>query len=165
MQDISIERLFADSAHVPIVARWTFDTWGQQLHPERTFAEALIETRLECGERGVPSLFVALVEGVAVGTASLIAEDIANRPELTPWLASVFVLPEWRGQGIASRLVQRVEQEARESGVERFYLYTPDQQALYQRLGWQEIEQITYAGERVTIMARQLNVENSEETS
>ncbi|WP_447893902.1 GNAT family N-acetyltransferase [Vreelandella sp. GE22] len=165
MQDISIERMFADSGHVPIVARWTFDTWGQQLHPERTFAEALEETRQECGKCGVPSLFVALKSGVAVGTASLIADDVTSRPELTPWLASVYVLPEWRGRGIASRLVQRVEREARENAIARFYLYTPDQQALYQRLGWQEIERIAYAGEKVTIMTRPLTVENSEETS
>ncbi|RUR37930.1 GNAT family N-acetyltransferase [Vreelandella populi] len=156
---ITIERLDTDSPHVPIVARWTFETWGQQLHPGRTFAEAVEETRLECGERGVPSLFVALANGVAVGTASLIAEDISSRPELAPWLASVFVLPQWRGRGIASRLVQRVEQEAFENGIKRFYLYTPDQQALYRRLGWQDLEQLTYGGETVTIMSRQLTAE------
>ncbi|MGP8291074.1 GNAT family N-acetyltransferase [Vreelandella zhanjiangensis] len=155
----TLQRLNADSPHVPVVAKWTFETWGQQLHPGRTFAEAVEETRQECGKRGVPSLFVALENGVAVGTASLIAEGIASRPELAPWLASVFVLPQWRGRGIASQLVQRVEQEARENGIECFYLYTPDQQALYQRLGWQEQERIAYGGETVTIMSRQLSAD------
>ncbi|PRY66544.1 acetyltransferase (GNAT) family protein [Vreelandella songnenensis] len=159
-ETLVLQRLQADSPHVPIVARWTFDTWGEQLYPGRTFVEAVEETRQECGEQGVPSLFVALAGGVAVGTASLVADDIPCRPELTPWLASVFVRPEWRGRGIASRLVQRVEQEARESGIEHFYLYTPDQQALYRRLGWQDIERLAYGGEAVTIMVRQLRAEN-----
>ncbi len=157
---IILQRLNADSPHVPTIAKWTFDTWGQHLHPGLTLAEAVEETRQECGEQGVPSLFVALAGGVAVGTASLIAEDIPSRSELAPWLASVFVLPEWRGRGIASRLIQCVEQEARASGIARFYLYTPDQQALYRRLGWQDIERLAYGGEMVTIMVRQLRAES-----
>ena len=91
-----------------------------------------------------------------VGTASLIADDMSIRRELSPWLASVFVVPEYRGQGIASTLVRRVEAEATASGFERFYLYTPDQQALYRRLGWQNEENVEYRREHVTVMARQL---------
>lgn len=77
----------------------------------------------------------------------------ANFP---PWLASVFVVPEWRGKGIASALVKRVEAEAAAHGFERIYLYTPDQQALYRRLGWQDREDVEYRKEHVTVMERQL---------
>ena len=112
----------------------------------------------------VAPVFVALVDDEMkgerpVGTASLVADDMSDRPELTPWLASVFVLPEWRGQGIASRLVQRVEAEACANGIGYFYLYTPDQQALYRRLGWRDRETRTYRGEAVTIMDRRLDAE------
>lgn len=65
---------------------------------------------------------------------------------------------EWRGQGIASALVRRVEAEAATHGFERFYLYTPDQQALYRRLGWQALESLEYRGETVTVMSRQLGL-------
>ncbi|WNL43254.1 GNAT family N-acetyltransferase [Halomonas sp. PAMB 3264] len=149
----TIERLRADSPHVTLVATWTFEAWGH-LHPGQTLEKQIAFVRSECGVGGVPSIFVALEKGAAVGTASLIADDMSTRPELGPWLASVFVLPNQRGRGIASRLVARVEQEALSNGFECGYLYTPDQQALYHRLGWRAFEEVTYLGEQVTLMAK-----------
>ncbi len=155
--DIILQRLRADDPNAEIVAGWTFESWGH-LHPGLTLEEAIQRLKAECGQGGVPSIFVAIQGETPVGTASLIADDMSIRREFTPWLASVFVVPEWRGQGIASALVRRIEVEAAESGIERFYLYTPDQQALYRRLGWQDEESLEYRGENVTVMSRQLGL-------
>ncbi|NYS78860.1 MULTISPECIES: GNAT family N-acetyltransferase [Halomonadaceae] len=155
--DITIQRLNADAPSAEIVACWTFEAWGH-LHPGLTKEQAIARLKAECGHAGVPTIFVALSEETPVGTASLIVDDMSIRRDLTPWLASVFVVPEWRGQGIASALVHRVEVEAAENGIERFYLYTPDQQALYRRLGWQDVESLEYRGENVTVMSRQLGL-------
>ncbi|MCE9663336.1 GNAT family N-acetyltransferase [Halomonas sp. M5N1S17] len=155
MRDLSIVRLNPDSIHVATVASWTYAEWGH-LHPgsnPESYREAF---RRECGDGGVPSVFVAMQGDRPVGTAALMAEDMDSRRELTPWLASVFVLPEWRGWGIAARLIRRVEEEAAACGVGQFYLYTPDQQGLYRRLGWCEHEELSYRGENVTIMLRRL---------
>lgn len=155
--DITIQRLSADDPNAEIVAGWTFEAWGH-LHPGLTLAQAIERTKANCGQASVPSNFVAMQDGTPVGTASLIVDDMSIRRELTPWLASVFVVPEWRGQGIASALVKRVEAEAIESGTRHFYLYTPDQQALYRRLGWKDVESLEYRGETVTLMSRQLRL-------
>ncbi|WP_318153158.1 GNAT family N-acetyltransferase [Halomonas sp. LR3S48] len=156
MQDpINIVRLSPDSDHVATVASWTYAEWGH-LHPNSTAESYRDAFRRECGDGGVPSVFVAMHGNKPVGTAALLAEDMDSRRELTPWLASVFVLPEWRGQGIASTLIRRVEEEAVACGVDHFYLFTPDQQALYRRLGWQDHEELSYRGEEVTIMRRRL---------
>lgn len=155
--DITLQRLNADHPNAEIVAGWTFESWGH-LHPGLTLEQALERLKAECGQGRVPSIFVAMQGETPVGTASLIADDMSIRRELTPWLASVFVVPEWRGQGIASALVRRIEIEAVESGIEHFYLYTPDQQNLYRRLGWQEIESLEYRGETVTVMSRHLGL-------
>jgi GNAT superfamily N-acetyltransferase len=148
-----IERLSRGSPHLTMVATWQFQQW-RHLSPSTSFDAWRQELRGQCGPRGVPSVFVALTDGEPVGTASLVHEDMEVRRELSPWLASVFVAPEWRGQGIASRLVRRVEAEARQAGIERLYLFTPDQQALYRRLGWEDKEALVYRGEEVTIMRR-----------
>ncbi|MDI5935381.1 GNAT family N-acetyltransferase [Halomonas kalidii] len=160
---LRIERLSSRSPHVAIVAAWTHAEWGH-LTPGETPASRRVGLRDECGPAGVPSVFVALVDDetggeTPVGTASLVSDDLRVRRELSPWLASVFVPPEWRGQGIASRLVRRVEAEAAASGLACCYLFTPDQQALYSRLGWQDHEALNYRGEDVTIMVRRLNAE------
>ncbi|WP_111413490.1 GNAT family N-acetyltransferase [Billgrantia lactosivorans] len=152
---ITIVRLTPDSPHVASVASWTHAEWGH-LNPDYTADSWRDAFRRECGDGGVPSVFVAMDGDQPVGTAALMARDMDDRPDLTPWLASVFVLPEWRGQGIATRLIRRVEQEAAACGTRRFYLFTPDQQALYRRLGWCDHEELSYRGEEVTIMLREL---------
>ncbi|WP_346426392.1 GNAT family N-acetyltransferase [Halomonas sp. JS92-SW72] len=152
---VRIERLLPDSPHLARVAGWQHDQWGQ-LSPGETLATRRASLAAECGPSGVPSVFVALQGERSVGTASLVADDMSGRDDLGPWLASVYVLPEWRGQGIASRLVRRVEDEARAAGIERLWLFTSDQQALYARLGWQEQAWVPYRGDRVIIMERRL---------
>ncbi|WP_336268515.1 GNAT family N-acetyltransferase [Vreelandella arctica] len=153
--DIILQRLRADDPNAEVVAGWTYEAWGH-LHPGITLKQAIERTQANCGQGGVPSIFMAMQGNNPVGTASLIVDDMSIRREFTPWLASVFVVPEWRGQGIASALVRRVEAEAAAHGFKRFYLYTPDQQALYRRLGWQDVESLEYRGETVTVMLRQL---------
>lgn len=152
---LEILPLSPDSPHVTTIAGWQYEQWGH-LHPGETFTRWRRSLVTHCGSRGVPSVFVALCDTRPVGTASLVEDDMSMRRELSPWLASVFVLPDWRGQGIASRLVQRVEREAQDSGFAHCYLFTPDQQALYRRLGWEEHEALNYQGEEVTIMVRRL---------
>lgn len=162
-----IERLTPDSPELVRVADWLHDAWGHH-EPELDAAQHCQALRALCGGAGVPSVFVAravgtrdhgmqgIGEGELVGTACLVDEDLAPRPWLSPWLASVYVLPEWRGRGIASTLVRRVEQEARRAGIKRLYLFTPDQQALYRRLGWGELETLEFADEQVMVMLRGL---------
>ncbi|MEQ6890270.1 GNAT family N-acetyltransferase [Halomonas sp. CS7] len=152
---LRLVRIDAHSPHVATLAGWAHAEWGH-LHPERDPAAAIATFRDDCGPAGVPSVFATLAGERPVGMASLVVDDMSDRPELSPWLASVFVLPEWRGRGLASWLVRRVEEEARAHGVARFYLYTPDQQALYRRLGWRDREARHYRDEAVTIMQRDL---------
>lgn len=152
-----IERLEADSPHLVDVAAWTYEAWGH-LHPDSDLESWSKEVASLCGNGGVPSVFVAMRDGKPVGTASLSPDDMSIRQAYSPWLASVFVLPEQRGQGLASALVRRVEDEAREHGVNRLYLYTPDQQSLYRRLGWRDLEELSYRGEDVTVMYQSLQI-------
>ncbi|WP_244272242.1 GNAT family N-acetyltransferase [Halomonas aestuarii] len=155
-----IVRLGADSPHLARVAAWQHAEWAH-LSPGETLASRRAALRGECGPAGIPSVFLALALGRPVGTASLVAHDLDPRPALSPWLASVYVLPEWRGQGIASGLVRRVEAEAAGNRIGRLYLFTPDQQALYRRLGWQDHETLVHHGETVTLMIRRLPLQGS----
>ena len=75
------------------------------------------------------------------------------RKRLSPWLASVYVAPPHRRQGIGSALIQRIAQEAAALRFERMYLFTPDQERLYTRLGWTVIDRTTYRGYVQVVMA------------
>ena len=58
------------------------------------------------------TLVAAPGQAVDTATASLVSNDLPSRPDLTPWLASVLVRPEFRGRGYSAPLVRHVEAAA-----------------------------------------------------
>lgn len=102
--------------------------------------------------------FVLLAAGIAAGTASLTASGLTSRPDLTPWLANLFVLPAFRGRGHASRLVAKVEAAARMAHIPTLWLVTRSAQGLYARLGWQAVGPTDFHGDAATLMCRDLRL-------
>ncbi|WP_342354650.1 GNAT family N-acetyltransferase [Erwinia persicina] len=107
-------------------------------------------------ERGSFTFVSSTADGTLTGTASVIEYELDDRPERRFWLGEVFTPREWRGKGTGSALINACITRAGEQGIEALWLYTPDKQALYRRLGWQDVEQRTISGESVTIMVRWL---------
>jgi GNAT superfamily N-acetyltransferase len=92
-------------------------------------------TRLRARKRPEES-FVLLEDNIPVGVASFRHHDLASRPDLTPWLSTVYVVPEYRRRGYASALVRQVETFAKAQNVTTLWLYTLHSAGLYARLGW-----------------------------
>jgi len=93
-------------------------------------------------------MFVALIGGVPVGTASLDGRAVR----------SVFVDPQMHKRGIGRHLMWVVERAAREAGVT--VLAVPSSltaQAFYARLGYQVVREIDEGGERTIVMERELS--------
>ena len=86
--------------------------------------------------------------------ARLVYEDMSSRPDLSPWLASVYVIPEYRNRGIGSQLVRTIEEISQKLCVSRLYLFTPDRIKFYVRLGWVVTEKTNYRNQRVVIMSK-----------
>lgn len=146
----------ADHPHlIPELAVLHFAQWGHY-RPAQSLEERTRKLEAACGRGGVPSVVVALEGGALCGSAMLIANDMDTRPDLTPWLAGVYVVEACRGKGVASALVARIEDEAALVGVERLYLYTPDAMDLYAGLGWIAEERCEYLSQAVTIMSKHI---------
>lgn len=77
---------------------------------------------------------VALEDDQPLGCVHLIDNDDPALPELYPWMAALAVVPERRGQGIGSRLVHALMDEARTLGFEQLWFGT-DGPGFYERLG------------------------------
>jgi GNAT superfamily N-acetyltransferase len=89
----------------------------------------------------VPLALVAHDGRAFLGTASVIASDLAERPHLTPWIAAVWVEPQARRRGVGSALVDRAAGDCFALGFSRAYLCArPPRAPLYERLGWIPIE-------------------------
>jgi len=88
-----------------------------------------------------------------------VAGDLDAMPELTPWLAGLFTIPEARGRGHARRLVARVEAAAREAGYAEVWLYTDTAEKLYVRAGWELVERLPHGAGTLSLMRRDLTGE------
>jgi len=75
--------------------------------------------------------YVAIAEGEVVGTLRLIA-----MPEHTK-IGRVAVRQNWRGKGVARKLIEKAMADVRATGKDRFYLTAQsDKLALYEKLGF-----------------------------
>jgi GNAT superfamily N-acetyltransferase len=151
---------------VPTLARWHHEQW-RHLNPGDTIEQRIVRLQAHLDKRQIPTTFVALspldpqtdktAPGTVLGSASLIAHDMDTRPDLSPWLASVFVAPEHRGQGVGTALIRRVIQEAETLGTENLYLFTtPDKRGFYARLDWELIDHTRYRGYPQIVMVLQI---------
>ena len=100
--------------------------------------------------------WVAHEGGQALGTAALRATDLPGREDLTPWLGGVYVARQFRGRGVAAALCRTVESRAAALGFQKLYLFTLDQQRLYEHLGWRAFEPATWQGRAADVMVKDL---------
>lgn len=105
---------------------------------------AYIAGRLQEGmtSQAVPFALVASDGERFAGTASVIVSDLDERPRYTPWVAAVWVEPDFRSQQLGRRLVERAVQGAFAAGHARVYLTARAQRrSYYDALGWTAIEE------------------------
>ena len=70
-----------------------------------------------------------------LGTASVIASDLDERPQLTPWAAAVWVEPHARSRGVGGALVGRAARDCFALGIARADLPArPALTGFYERL-------------------------------
>jgi GNAT superfamily N-acetyltransferase len=143
---------------IPTLAHWHHDEWSY-LRPGDTVEARIARLRAACGRGEIPTVFVAFSDSTLFGSAMLIAHDMDICMDLTPWLAGVFVAPDYRRRGIGSALVGRVVECAARLGVRRLYLYTPSAAQMYSRLGWSAVERTGYRGADVLVMSRDVRPE------
>ena len=142
----------ADFGHfLPTLARWHYEQFGY-LAPDASLESNIVALQQTLNRVAIPTTFIALAGEVLLGSASLVRHDLSSRPNLTPWLARVYVAPEQRRQGVGTALVNRAVALAGWLGVEELYLYTPDKERFYARLGWSVRERLKYRGWDTVIM-------------
>ena len=140
---------------LPQLAQWHHDEWACY-NPGQTMGMRIQQMQAYLGNDLIPSMYVAMLDDV-IGSAALVEHDMDNHPELSPWLASVYVHHPSRGMGTGSLLVQHVMKQAKQAGLKRLYLFTPDQQLFYERLGWSILMEEPYHDHEVVIMFVELN--------
>ncbi|WKD49658.1 GNAT family N-acetyltransferase [Microbulbifer spongiae] len=119
--------------------------------------DALADLQSYAGKHELPIGLVAYVNGVPSGFMALKQESIAVRPELGPWAAAGYVVPNMRGRGLGSQLLAGIETTAANIGASKLYSGTSKAHNLLLRAGWAKREMMAYDGEIVTIYSKQLS--------
>jgi GNAT superfamily N-acetyltransferase len=150
---ITISYLADYPDYLSTVSAWVYGEWGEHM-PGLTVGDL---TRIFSGHLNrdrIPLTLIAFLDGQPAGTASIYVHDMDTRPDLSPWLAAVYVAPPYRKQGLGSALVKAIESAAQQLQISRLYLFTPDQEHFYTRLGWSVLERVAYRNQTVVVMEK-----------
>ncbi|WP_349779432.1 GNAT family N-acetyltransferase [Xanthomonas sp. WHRI 7065] len=140
---------------LPAIAQAHLQAFGSLL-PDWNFDQALSELRSHTRDGVIPTTWVALDQAQWLGSVSLLENDDSRIRQWSPWLASLYVQPQARGQGIGEALVTHCVQAAARMGVPALYLYCqPVLVPFYQRLGWQTHAELLLGPMQIVVMCIQ----------
>ena len=129
----------------PLTGRNTLEEYRKLLH----FAAE---------SESLPTTLVAVENATVLGSVNVLENDLPLRPDIAPWLAQLYVFPNFRGRGAGALLIAGAIAEARKLNRSILYLYTSETlPSYYEKLGWSRMEEIAYLGKRRVIMAYEID--------
>jgi N-acetylglutamate synthase-like GNAT family acetyltransferase len=152
MIEIKIDYLKNHPEHIPLLASWMLNTWGHY-NPNSSLEKAELKLKEHLHVDSLPIAYIALKNNEPVGMCALRIND-GIRMDLTPWLGSLFVVPQMRGQGIGEQLIHIVTEKAHNLSYSNLYLlaFDPTLPLWYAKLGWKLIGTDDLHGHVVNVM-------------
>jgi len=134
-----IDYLCNHPEYVETVANWIYSEFVVKSEKSFKKLEQIIEYFNNTNLTSFPITLIAVADNKCVGTISIFENDLKTQNDLTPWLASLYVSPYFRGQGIAEKLINRVQEVVKGLGFKTLYLRTEHTSEYYKRLGWEYV--------------------------
>jgi GNAT superfamily N-acetyltransferase len=145
-------------AHFALVAAWHHQECERQ---GLTSSLALRQQRLRqhLGPQQLPKTLVALRGTKLLGCVSLVeyayrdaGGHLGPKPCRPIWLSNLFVLEQWRGQGIGNLLIEAAKAYVAGLGADELWLSAAEHTAYYQKRAWQIIRTTRLGGRQVNVM-------------
>lgn len=137
---------------IETLTQWHYIEWGA-LYPGCDLSDFRADMEASLLADVIPQTWVLSEGGRVWGSVSILKEDLPNYPELSPWLANVYVEPSRRGQGYGQQLVKVAMGYAQQENLGPLFLYTPDQVSFYEKLGWRTFNDDSYHGKKIFLMS------------
>jgi GNAT superfamily N-acetyltransferase len=156
MVGIQTRILDPSSPEISVCAQWRVaefsDVLGTSIDNEERILRAIAADHSQV-------VLVATCDGVPAGTCLLVQSEIDPLHAASPWLAGLYVAPEFRRLGVGRALVMAIEEQARLRGVPRLYLYAADSEIpYYQNLNWHVADRVDWKGFPTNLMFREPGV-------
>lgn len=150
---VRIEPIWRHEELVSTIARWHWEEWGHN-DPSGSLESWTVGLASRTCVHAIPTTYVAMSQsGDPMGSVILVENDMDTHPELSPWLAGLFVQTNYRGEGVGTSLIRHAMRCAADMGYENLYLYTSTARSLYERLGWRFLTRERYEGEMVDVLS------------
>lgn len=143
--------------HIPHVAHWYFTEWGHRLEDPST---NVFVSRLEycLNKTKLPLVILALDGDKLIGAAQIKLNQMSIYSNKEHWLAGIYVEPKYRGNNVATQLIEKIQSIAINLNVETLHLQTENLSGgLYTKLGWQALERVNYLNTNVLVMSKKLS--------
>jgi len=134
MDEIKIFNLYDKQEYIEIVSTWI---WQEFEHVE--LENIIYRTQHSICNSDIPQMFIALKGNVPIAVVSLWRTELKSRQDLYPWLATLYVMEKYRGNGVAKKMQQHVLQVAKQLGYQKIYL-TTTLENYYEKSGWHFLE-------------------------
>ena len=121
-------------------AEWFHSKWGVPTEAYLACMEAYLKKETEYG------WYLCMRGDRIVGGMGVIENDFHDRKDLAPNVCAVYTEKDYRGQGIAGRLLNMVAEDMKSKGVTPLYLVT-DHTGFYERYGWEFLCMVQGDGE------------------
>lgn len=164
MNNFNLQYLADRPECIQACAAWAFGRWGvQQQKGSLEFALQIFEQGAQKGRIPLTVVMINQATDLPVAMGSLWESDGTDWPDKSPWIASVYTLYRYRRQGLAARIIERLEQEAARLGFSTVYLHSGSAADYYRKLGYTELDRIptqtTAAGTR-TLFRKEVNAKD-----
>jgi len=120
---------------VETVGNWIYHEWWSKRQDTPDVVLSWLRTHTK--RDTVPYTVVGFADQIPVGSCSVIENDCVHRPQYTPWVAAVYVRPEYRRKGVASLILQEAASIAGRARVRGLYIDCLAITApVYEKNGW-----------------------------
>ena len=111
-------------------AEWFHSKWGVPQEAYLECMDAYLNKETEYG------WYLCLDGDLIVGGLGVIENDFHDRKDLKPNICAVYTEEEYRGKGIAGKLLEMAVEDLRTKGITPVYLVS-DHIGFYERYGWE----------------------------
>lgn len=136
------------------IANWYFSEWSTPIEKtiKRLSNQPNDDTKVQA---------IATLNGKLIATGGLcnnvnIYHEHPELKQFKPWIALLYTKTEYRNKGAGQKLLEFIEQSAKEMNLNRIYLYTSTAEPFYKRNGWTEMKRVEYKNHETLVMGKNI---------